>query len=87
MDKKTKSLIAIGAAAGANCIPCLTGLLDRARCQDIAEHDLRIAISVGQSVRKGAAGKWDEEARLQLGHIAEHPCMMSGVKEREKVEH
>ncbi len=60
MDTKTKELIAIGASVTANCVPCLQFHL--AKAQE--------AVRVGRIVRKGAAGKWDEEAKTVIGQQA-----------------
>jgi AhpD family alkylhydroperoxidase len=62
MDTKTKELIAIGASVTANCVPCLKYHFAKARKAGTSDDEIREAIAVGRMVRKGAAGKWDEEA-------------------------
>ena len=67
LDTRTKELVAIGAAVTANCVPCLRFHLQKAREAEVEEAEIRDAINVGRMVRKGAAGKWDEEAAALLG--------------------
>lgn len=67
MDTRMKELIAIGAAGGANCIPCLRYHLEKAREAGAAEAEIKEAVRVGRMVRAGAARKWDEEAAELLG--------------------
>jgi AhpD family alkylhydroperoxidase len=67
MDSKTKELIAIGASVTANCVPCLEFHLLKAREAGASDCDIADAVRVGRLVRKGAGGKWDEEARVLLG--------------------
>ncbi|OVE81542.1 hypothetical protein BVY04_02975 [bacterium M21] len=67
MDIKTKELIAVGASVTANCTPCLKYHFQKVREAGATDNEIMQAISVGRMVRKGAAGKWDEEANLLLG--------------------
>ena len=60
MDKKTKELIAVGAAVGVNCQPCLQKLAGIAREGGADERDIMAAIAVGKMVRAGATGKMDD---------------------------
>jgi len=60
IDEKTKELIAIGASITANCHPCIKYHVGKAREMKISEDDIRQAIDIGKTVRKGAAGKMDE---------------------------
>ena len=67
MDTKTKELIAIGASVTANCVPCLKYHFAKVRKEGTSDDEIREAIDVGRMVRKGAAGKWDEEAMTIFG--------------------
>jgi AhpD family alkylhydroperoxidase len=60
MDKKTKELIAVGAAVCINCQPCLEKLAGIAREGGADERDIMAAIAVGKMVRVGATGKMDD---------------------------
>lgn len=61
MDEKIKEMVAIGASVTANCIPCIRYHFNKAREVGLTDAEIKIAIQVGKSVRKGAAQKWDEE--------------------------
>lgn len=74
MDARTKQLIAVGASATANCIPCLQGIVAKARASGIDDTEIKIAVGVGRVVRKGAAASWDDEAKALLGELAAQPC-------------
>jgi len=67
METKTKELIAIGASVTANCVPCLRFHLQQAQKAGATPDEIQKAVGVGRMVRKGAAGKWDEEADTLLG--------------------
>jgi len=67
METRTKELIAIGASVTANCVPCLRFHLQQARKAGATPDEIQKAVGVGRMVRKGAAGKWDEEADSLLG--------------------
>ena len=69
METKIKELIAIGASVTANCIPCLRFHLQQARKAGATPDEIQKAVGVGRMVRKGAAGKWDEEAESLLGAV------------------
>ena len=77
MDQKTRHLIGIGAAAGANCVPCFETLLDKAIAAGAQDEEIQIAVGVGQMVRKGAATHWDEEVKTHVGKSAGVPCPLS----------
>jgi len=59
LDGKIKELIAVGASVAANCQSCVRYHLGKARDMRIAEDDIRQAVDVGKTVRKGAAGEMD----------------------------
>lgn len=61
MDEKIKEMIAIGASVTANCIPCIRYHFSKAREVGLTEAEIKTAVHVGKSVRRGAAQKWDEE--------------------------
>lgn len=70
MDALTKELIAIGASVTANCVPCLRYHLNKGREAGAEDREIQTAISIGRTVRKGAATTWDEEAETLLGSAA-----------------
>jgi AhpD family alkylhydroperoxidase len=54
MNESTKELIAIGASFAANCQPCLTFHVDKARNLGIGDDEIDEAIAVGRMIQKGA---------------------------------
>jgi AhpD family alkylhydroperoxidase len=77
METKIKELIAIGASVTANCVPCLRFHLQQARKAGATPDEIQKAVGVGRMVRKGAAGKWDEEANALLS--GEHDGEQEGT--------
>ena len=63
LDKRIKSLIAVGASVAANCQPCLQSTLALARKAGAVDQEIAEAIEVGTRVRKGAAAKMDRFAQ------------------------
>jgi len=57
MDTKTKSLIAVGAAAAVNCRPCLEYHVPQCIKAGASEDDVREAIETGFRVNRGAHAK------------------------------
>jgi AhpD family alkylhydroperoxidase len=71
MAERTKELIAVGAAVTANCLPCLEYHVGKAREAGAAQEEIREAVEVGRTVRKGAAAKLDRlSAALTASAVA-----------------
>lgn len=62
LKSQSQALIAVGAAVGANCQPCLQSAVALARKSGVSEPEIAEAIEVGKRVRKGAASKMDRFA-------------------------
>ena len=62
LDNRTTELIALGASVAANCGPCLQYHITKALEAGISEQEIKEAIEVGRTVRKGAALKMDQFA-------------------------
>lgn len=60
LDSRLTALIAIRVSVGANCQPCLEYHVAKVRETGISEQEIREAIQVGRTVRKGAAYKMDQ---------------------------
>ena len=60
MDVRSKELIAIGASITANCQPCLSYHVSKAKENGATEAEISEAIAVGKMVRKGAQAKMDK---------------------------
>lgn len=67
MDEQMKELVAIGAAAAANCHPCMDHHL--AKCDDlgISRAEITEAVKVGLMVNHGAERAIRKKARELLG--------------------
>jgi AhpD family alkylhydroperoxidase len=67
MDERMKELVAMGAAAAANCHPCMDHHL--AKCDElgIAREEVTEAVKVGLMVNHGAERAIRKKAREQLG--------------------
>ena len=62
MDNQTKELVAMGAAAAANCHPCMDYHL--AKCDElrVSREDVVAAVKVGLMVNRGAESKIRQKA-------------------------
>jgi len=69
MNEVTKEMVAIGAAAAANCHPCLDHHL--AKCDElgIAREEVAEAVKVGLMVNRGAERAIRRKARELLGEL------------------
>ena len=70
MVKRTKELVAMGAAAAANCHPCMDYHL--AKCDElgIERDEVTAAVKVGLMVNHGAENAIRKKARQLLGETA-----------------
>lgn len=67
MDDVTKELVAMGAAAAANCHPCMDHHLDKCDKLGIPREDVAEAVKVGLMVNKGAERAIRRKAQELLG--------------------
>ncbi len=67
MDEQMKELVAMGAAAAANCHPCMDYHL--AKCDELGidREEVAAAVKVGLMVNHGAEGRIRKKARELLG--------------------
>jgi len=70
MDERTKELVAMGAAAAANCHPCMDYHLARCEDLDIPRDDVAGAVRIGFMVKRGAEKAVRKHARDLLGEAA-----------------
>lgn len=70
MDKQMKELVAMGAAAAANCHPCMDYHL--AKCDELGidRDEIAAAVKVGLMVNRGAENGIRKKARELLGETA-----------------
>ncbi len=67
IDERVARLIAVGASVSANCQPCLQRTVRQAREAGLREDEIADAITIGKTVRKGAASAMDALI-AELGH-------------------
>ena len=60
MDNRIKELIAVGASVTANCQPCLSYHVGKAKENGAGEQEIGEAITIAKMVRKGAMAKMDQ---------------------------
>jgi len=70
MDNQTKELVAMGAAAAANCHPCMDFHLAKCDELEIDRKDVIAAVKVGLMVNRGAEKAIRKKARELFGEIA-----------------
>ena len=70
MDERMKELVAMGAAAAANCHPCMDHHL--AKCDDLGidREEVAAAVEVGLMVNRGAENAIRKKVRELLGETA-----------------
>ncbi len=61
-DERVTELIALGAAATANCLACLEHHVAKAREIALPAEEIEAALEVGRQVRRGAAATFDRTA-------------------------
>ena len=67
MDERMKELVAMGAAAAANCHPCMDHHLAKCDALGILREDVIVAVKVGLMVNHGAERAIRKHARELLG--------------------
>ena len=72
MDELTKELVAMGAAAAANCHPCMDHHLAKCDKLGVSREEVAEAVKVGLMVNRGAEHAIRKKSRELLGEsIAE----------------
>lgn len=66
LSKKEKECVAIGAAIGSNCIPCIVYHIGESKKNGISVSHIREAISIAEKVKKVPAEKVLSTAYAQL---------------------
>lgn len=76
MDKKQEVMIALGAAVGANCIPCFDHLYAKARELELSDTQIRETVETAFKVKNGAAVFMQGAIGEVAGDIAvpQDPC-------------
>lgn len=55
MDSRIEIMVSLGAAIGANCIPCFDHLYEAAQEHDITNEDIQKIVELGTKVKNGAS--------------------------------
>ncbi len=71
LTKKEKEFVAIGAALGSNCIPCIVYHIEESKRLGITNEQIKEAIAMADKVRKIPADKTHNAAYAQLGEEPE----------------
>ena len=76
MDAKTEIMVALGAAIGANCIPCFDHLYARSRELTLSDEEIRSVATLADKVKNGAMVFMQNNIAETLGDapLAERPC-------------
>ncbi len=76
MDSKTQVMVALGAAIGANCIPCFDHLYGKAKEVGLGEQEIRDIVATAYKVKNGAAIFLKQAIDDQVGSVdnTEQPC-------------
>ena len=66
LSQKEKEYVAIGAALGSNCIPCIVYHIGESKKNGISDSQIREALSIAEKVKKVPAEKILSTAYAQL---------------------
>ena len=73
-DARTTTLIGLATSVAANCQPCLEIHISKAKENGISDVEIKEAINIGKTVKKGAASHMDN---FIAGTKGENPCCAS----------
>ncbi|WP_237057555.1 carboxymuconolactone decarboxylase family protein [Microbulbifer sediminum] len=67
LSRRELELVAIGAALGSNCVPCIEYHIPEAKKAGVSDEEIREAVLLADKVRKVPARKVLEAANRMLG--------------------
>lgn len=70
MDHKQTIMVSLGAAVGANCIPCFDYIYSRAKELDMPDSEIREIIETAFKVKNGATEFLKHAIEEQVGDIS-----------------
>ena len=81
-DEKVETLIAIGAATAANCIPCFEHLFEKAMTCGLTVEQIQRASGIAGLVKKGANAAISNSINELTGNkeILDSPCVQTASK-------
>ncbi len=76
MNAKTEIMVALGAAIGANCIPCFDHLYSRSWELKLRDQEIRAVAAIAGKVKSGAAVFMQNNIAETLGDtpLEDQPC-------------
>ena len=79
LNEREQLFVALGAAVGSNCVPCVETILPKAKAAGIENWELRLALDVADYVRRKPAAKVLSTARaivdgVEAGALREEHC-------------
>lgn len=80
LSKKEKEFVALGAALGSNCVPCIIYHIKESRKSGISDEQIRGAIELAEKVRKVPAEKVLNTAYAQLENTADKSTQKTNDK-------
>jgi len=73
LNHRERELVALGAAIGSNCVPCMEYHIPEARRAGLADAQIAGAIRLADEVRRVPAGKVLDTAHRMLAETADGP--------------
>jgi len=77
MDQKTEVMVSLGAAIGANCIPCFNYIYAKAKESDLEDADIRKSVEVAFKVKNGAQIFMKNAESFIPSHQQRRPAILS----------
>jgi AhpD family alkylhydroperoxidase len=78
---KERELVALGAALGSNCVPCVEHHVGEARKSGLTDSQISAAIDLADRVRKVPAARALEAAQQLAGEPPAAPAMGAGCEQ------
>lgn len=77
---RDRALVALGAALGSNCVPCIEYHIPQARLAGLADQEIQAAIALADGIRQVPARKVLEAATRSLSPAAGEPAAAGAAK-------
>ena len=85
LNEREQLFVALGAAIGSNCVPCVETIVPKAKAAGIENWELRLALNVADYVRRKPAAKVLSTARVIVDGIEgevldDGPCPLDQIE-------
>ena len=85
LNRREQLFVALGAAIGSNCVPCVEKILPKAKAAGIENRELRLALNVADHVRQKPAAKVLSTAKAIVDGtegevLKEEPCPLDQME-------